>query len=157
MYIPFEEISDNSKCWVYILDNSIENFTKNINSLLIEICDNWKSHNLNIRSSYKIYKNRYIILFAEDSISGCSIDSSNRILRNKLNECNINIMPNSKIGIFNESKIQFEDKPSIIEKIKKGEVKPDNKMINTTIQNKDEYNKIWVLQINKSWLANFIK
>ena len=57
MYVPFEEISDNSKCWVYILDNSIENFSNNINSLLIEICDNWKSHNLNIRSSYKIYKN----------------------------------------------------------------------------------------------------
>ena len=66
-------------------------------------------------------------------------------------------MPNSKIGIFNKSKIEFEDKPSIIEKIKKGQVKPDNKMINTTIQNKDEYNKSWVLEINKSWLANFIK
>ena len=157
MYVPFEKISDNSKCWVYILDNSIENFSNNINSMLIEICENWKSHNLNVRSSYIIYKNRYIILFAEDSISGCSIDGSNRILRNKLNECNINIMPNSKIGIFNESKIKFEDKPSIIEKIKKGEVKPDYKMINTTIQNKDEYNKSWILEINKSWLANFIK
>ena len=30
-------------------------------------------------------------------------------------------------------------------------------MINTTIQNKNDYNKIWILEINKSWLANFIK
>ena len=30
-------------------------------------------------------------------------------------------------------------------------------MINTTVQTKDEYDKKWIVEINKSWLVNFIK
>ena len=30
-------------------------------------------------------------------------------------------------------------------------------MVNTTVKNKEEYDKNWILDINKSWLVNFIK
>ena len=66
-------------------------------------------------------------------------------------------MPNSKIGIFINDKLKFQDKTSIINLIKSGKLKKNDKMINTTIKNKEEFNKNWILEINKSWLTNFIK
>ena len=46
----------------------------------------------------------------ENSISGCSIDNSNKLIREKLNDLNIDIMSNSKIGIFNDDKLVYYEK-----------------------------------------------
>tara|TARA_B100001029_G_C14793709_1_gene303244 strand:- start:68 stop:541 length:474 start_codon:yes stop_codon:yes gene_type:complete len=157
MYIPFNQIDDQAKCWVYILEEEINFISEDFNKIFIEICEKWTSHNTSVVSSFKIFKNRYIVLFAEEGVSGCSIDNSNRLIRGKLNELNLNIMPNSKIGIFINDKLKFQDKTSIINLIKSGKLKTNDKMINTTIKNKEEFNKNWILEINKSWLTNFIK
>ena len=66
-------------------------------------------------------------------------------------------MPNSKIGIFNDEKIVYCDRLSLINKLKEREILNTDKMINTTVQTKDEYDKKWIVEINKSWLVNFIK
>ena len=157
MYVPFEKIDENAKCWIYILEKNINFKSDEINLILKSLCEKWKSHNNEVVSSFQIYRDRYIILFAEEGISGCSIDSSNRLLRYELDRLNINIMPNSKIGIFIENKIKLEDRSSIINLIQANKLKPKDKMINTTVTNKKEYNKNWILEINKSWLTNFIK
>lgn len=157
MYVPFEKIDENAKCWIYILEKNINFKSDEINLILKSLCEKWKSHNNEVVSSFQIYRDRYIILFAEEGISGCSIDSSNRLLRYELDRLNINVMPNSKIGIFIENKIKLEDRSSIINLIQANKLQPNNKMINTTVTNKKEYNKNWILEINKSWLTNFIK
>ena len=157
MYVPFDKIDENAKCWIYILEKNINFKSDEINLILKSLCEKWKSHNNEVVSSFQIYRDRYIILFAEEGISGCSIDSSNRLLRYELDRLNINLMPNSKIGIFIENKIKLEDRSSIINLIQANKLQPNDKMINTTVTNKKEYNKNWILEINKSWLTNFIK
>tara|TARA_B100000945_G_scaffold315183_1_gene313992 strand:- start:1622 stop:2095 length:474 start_codon:yes stop_codon:yes gene_type:complete len=157
MYVPFDKIDENAKCWIYILEKNINFKSDEINLILKSLCEKWKSHNNEVVSSFQIYRDRYIILFAEEGISGCSIDSSNRLLRYELDRLNINVMPNSKIGIFIENKIKLEDRSSIINLIQANKLRPNDKMINTTVTNKKEYNKNWILEINKSWLTNFIK
>ena len=157
MYVPFDKIDESAKCWIYILEKNINFKSDEINLILKSLCEKWKSHNNEVVSSFQIYRDRYIILFAEEGISGCSIDSSNRLLRYELDRLNINVMPNSKIGIFIENKIKLEDRSSIINLIKANKLQPNDKMINTTVTNKKEYNKNWILEINKSWLTNFIK
>tara|TARA_B100000287_G_scaffold202089_1_gene190824 strand:+ start:786 stop:1259 length:474 start_codon:yes stop_codon:yes gene_type:complete len=157
MYVHFDKIDENAKCWIYILEKNINFKSDEINLILKSLCEKWKSHNNEVVSSFQIYRDRYIILFAEEGISGCSIDSSNRLLRYELDRLNINVMPNSKIGIFIENKIKLEDRSSIVNLIQANKLQPNNKMINTNVTNKKEYNKNWILEINKSWLTNFIK
>ena len=68
MYIPFEKISDKARAWVYILSKDLNNnITKVLEKHLIEICENWKSHGSLINSSFVIYRNRFVILFAEEN------------------------------------------------------------------------------------------
>ena len=59
--------------------------------------------------------------------------------------------------IFNDEKIVYYDRLSLINKLKEREILITDKMINTTVQTKDEYDKKWIVEINKSWLVNFIK
>ena len=158
MYIPFEKISDKARAWVYILSKDINNNIAGVlENHLIKICEEWKSHGSVINSSFVIYRNRFVILFAEEnSVSGCSIDSTNNTLRKILNQLDIGIDSNSKIGIFINNKIIFNNRIKIVDLIKSKELKRSNKMINTTINNKKDYLNNWVLDIDKSWLNNFI-
>ena len=157
MYVQLDKISGNARCWIYTLENINRNVSEEINKFLTKLCENWMTHGQPVKASYKIYNDSYIILFAEKSISGCSIDDTNRSIREKLNDLSIGIMPNSKIGIFNDDKLVYYDRLSLINKLKEGKVDIYKKMINTTIQTKEDFNKKWILEINNSWLINFIK
>ena len=158
MLLDFNNLSPNSKCWIYITKNEIIN--SELEKLQIElynICENWMSHGRKIKSNYKIKNKHFIILFAEENdVSGCSIDSTNREIMRILNDLNIGLNPNSKIGIFKEEIILFYEKEEIIDLIGKNKFSLSDKMINTTIRNKSEYLSSWKLMLKDSWLKNFI-
>ena len=159
MYIPFEEISEKSRVWIYVLSKNIDiNISKDLNNILQNICDEWQSHGQIIKSSYLISCNRFILLFAEDnnSVSGCSIDQSNNKLRKILNQLKIDLQPNSKIGIFNKNKIEFFKKNELINLINNKKINLSQKMINTTIKNKLSFEKEWVQQIKYSWINKLL-
>tara|TARA_B100000575_G_scaffold60436_1_gene45854 strand:+ start:7 stop:483 length:477 start_codon:yes stop_codon:yes gene_type:complete len=158
MILDFNNLSPNSKCWIYITKNEISK--SELESLEIElnnICENWMSHGRKIKSNYKVKNKHFIILFAEENdVSGCSIDSTNREIMRILNDLNIGLNPNSKIGIFKDEIILFYDKEEIIDLIGKNKFSLSDKMINTTIRNKSEYLSSWKLMLKDSWLKNFI-
>lgn len=159
MLFEFNNLSPNSRCWVFITRNEISNsILKNLKIGLNHICENWTSHGKVIKSSYKIKEKHFIILFAEENdMSGCSIDSSNRELLKLLNALNISLAPNSKIGIFKDEHIYFYNKEEIIDLINKNKFSLSDYMINTTIRNKKEYLNAWKLMLKDSWLKNIIK
>ena len=86
MYVQLDKISGNARCWIYTLENVNRNVSEEINKFLTKLCENWMTHGQPVKASYKIYNGSYIILFAEKSISGCSIDGANRSIREKLND-----------------------------------------------------------------------
>ena len=159
MYISYNNISPKSKSWIYILSKNIDkNILLDLNAFLIKICKDWKSHGQTTKASYVISNNRFIILFAEDKnlISGCSIDKSNKELRKKLNQLKIDLLPNSKIGIFKEDKVEFFKKIDLINLIKNKKILLSQNMINTTINNKESFEKKWVLPLKNSWITKFL-
>ena len=158
MYTRFENISSEARVWIYILSEKLtKSKTQQLENNLVDICNLWKSHGKIITSTYLIYKNQFILFFAEeDEISGCSIDSTNNNLRKILNQLNINLDSNSKIGIFIDDKVVLNNRDSVIDLIKKKHINKSNKMINTTVINKRDYINNWILTIENSWLNNFI-
>ena len=159
MYIPFKKISNKSRAWIYILSEEISEKNKNkLNEYLKNVCEDWQSHGSIIKSSFLISKNRFILLFAEENtVSGCSIDTSFSKLRKILNQLEIGLDSNSKIGIFKKEKMYFFDRIGIIKSIKNKTLERKDLMINTTVKNKEEYMNSWVIKIEDSWLNPLIK
>ena len=157
MYVSYDKLDGKARCWIFITDKSIIEKKHLVSDCLKNLCQKWVSHGKDVISSFQLYKENFIILFAEDGISGCSIDSSSGLLRESLNQLKIDIEPNSKIGIFNGDNIEFKDRPTLIKLINNKKIRVQDKMINTTVKNKEEFDENWILEINKSWLINFIK
>tara|TARA_Y100001949_G_scaffold70247_1_gene59491 strand:+ start:2197 stop:2676 length:480 start_codon:yes stop_codon:yes gene_type:complete len=159
VYIPFKKISNKSRAWIYILSEEISEKNKNkLNEYLKNVCEDWQSHGSIIKSSFLISKNRFILLFAEENtVSGCSIDTSFSKLRKILNQLEIGLDSNSKIGIFKKEKMYFFDRIGIIKSIKNKTLERKDLMINTTVKNKEEYMNNWIIKIEDSWLNPLIK
>ena len=79
MLVPYKEIDDNSRVWIYQSDRIISNQERPvIENHLTNLCVNWNTHGEPVHSSY-ILNDWFICLFVDESknnASGCSIDSS---------------------------------------------------------------------------------
>ena len=86
MYVDFDSLADSSKIWIY---QSSREFTANeveeISEVLRDFVHTWKRHSKDLRSSYQIRYNQFVILVVDESyngISGCSIDASTNMFKN---------------------------------------------------------------------------
>ena len=73
-----------------------------------------------------------------------------------MNQLKIDLLPNSKIGIFKKDKIEFFKKIDLIKLIKNKKILLSQNMINTTINNKESFEKKWILPLKNSWITKFL-
>ena len=160
MFIPFNKISENYRCWVYQIGKMITQKEKVFISKSLEsFCEKWKSHNNSVKSSYVIDFDSFIILFADqriNKVSGCAIDEKSRVIRQIGNNLKIKILPYINTGVFINNKLVFLSKEEIISKLNSKEINGNSDIINITIKSKKDYEEKWILKIKESWLKNFL-
>ena len=160
MFIPFNKITENYRCWVYQIGKMITQKEKVFISKSLEsFCEKWTSHNNSVKSSYVIDFDSFIILFADqriNKVSGCAIDEKSRVIRQIGNNLKIKILPYINTGVFINNKLVFLSKEEIISKLNSKEINGNSDIINITIKSKKDYEEKWILKIKESWLKNFL-
>ena len=110
MFVPYSEIANSSRVWVYQSDRNLsDKEVVFIQQNLLAFCNNWKAHQEHLESSYKVLYNRFIILLVDEqqqNASGCSIDSSVNFIKE--------IEAEFGIDLFNRTQIAFEQKGEIV-------------------------------------------
>lgn len=85
MYVPFEEMPDHAKVWLYPSVDFFEGGLKSdIENEIKTFVTEWLSHQREVKGSSEIFVNGIICLAADQTdfdVSGCSIDSSYRFIR----------------------------------------------------------------------------
>ena len=154
MFIPFSEISPQSKIWIYQADKKLTlNQKIELENKLINFCNDWTTHDKPVFSSFKIY-DWFICLFAledEYPISGCSIDKSVFLIQS--------IGDQYKIDFFNRENIIFLNK-GVISILPLSEfkliIKPDIIIYNNMLQNKADFENQWMMKVKDTWLSKFL-
>ncbi|HUH73806.1 MAG TPA: hypothetical protein VLZ75_05305 [Chitinophagales bacterium] len=85
MYVPFEEMPDHAKVWLYpSVDYFEDGIKSDIENEIKTFVTEWLSHQREVKGSSKIFADGIICLAADQTdfeVSGCSIDSSYRFIR----------------------------------------------------------------------------
>ncbi len=80
MYIPFENLPDESKIWIYQSNRKFsDEEMAEIETDLKAFVESWAAHGTGLEASYQLKYNRFIILAVNQEVqnaTGCSIDSS---------------------------------------------------------------------------------
>ncbi|MGL6032889.1 MAG: hypothetical protein ACRC0Q_12225, partial [Kurthia gibsonii] len=80
MYIPFENLPQESRVWIYPSNRKLsDEEVAEIQALTTNFINDWSAHGASLEASFDIRYNRFIILAVNSDVqapTGCSIDAS---------------------------------------------------------------------------------
>src|SRR5678810_807491 len=105
------DFNDNSRVWVY---QSNRVFTQSealqIEELLKNFSRDWKSHGTPVKGFANLFFGQFIILMADETamgVSGCSTDSSVRLIKNIEEDYNVNLFDRQTLAFVVKERIQL--------------------------------------------------
>lgn len=160
MLMDFDSLQDTARVWIYQSSRKFsDNEVGEIKNKLDIFISNWKRHGDDLKASYKIRYNQFIIMAVEENynkISGCSIDESVNFMKqlendfstDLTNKLNISFKDNNSIKVVSLSEFQFYAKQ---EKISANTI-----VFNNMVTTKADFVNNWEVTANKSWHKRFL-
>ena len=159
MYIPFEDMPDESKIWIYQSNRKFsDDEMAEIESDLKAFVENWAAHGTGLEASYLLQYNRFIILAVNQEVqsaTGCSIDSSVLFIQQLEQKYEVDLLDKMnvtfKLGEHIAHKPLVEFKKMAKEKAVSANTIVFNNLVNTI----GEWHEYWEVPAKESWHSRF--
>lgn len=159
MLVAFDQLPDTSRLWVY---QSNRAFTPGeeemISSTLKSFCNRWEAHGNPLASSFKIEYHQFIVLAVDENVneaSGCSIDSSVRVLKDIQSQNTFDLL-NRSIPFLQNEKITLHSIAEAKALVTSGQIAEDAPTFNNAVASKKDFLNGWKVSIKNSWLAKYL-
>ncbi|RZK10215.1 MAG: ABC transporter ATPase [Flavobacterium sp.] len=159
MYVPFENLPEESKIWIYQSNRkfSEEEFAEIEKDLQVFI-ENWAAHGTSLEASFQLKYNRFIILAVNQEVqtaTGCSIDSSVAFIQSLEKKYEVDLL--DKMNVTFKLGEHVAHKPLIdFKKMAKDKAVTGNTIVfNNLVNNIAEYNESWEVPAADSWHSRF--
>lgn len=158
MRVPFNSLPLQSKIWIYQSDKA---FTEvqilEIANLMEPFIEQWQRHGVNLKASYIIKYNRFIIIAVDehDEVSGCSVDASVHLIQKIEQKFGVNLTDKLKVAYKVGDVIALSTLADFKKQIALSNIAPKtivfNNMVNTVATLKTD----WEIPIEQSWLNKY--
>ena len=102
MLVPFENLPDSSRVWIYQANRSFTNEElEEIQSRLDQFVTQWTAHGADLQAGYLIKYKRFIVLALDQQINaatGCSIDASVHFIQQLEKEFNVDLLDKMNVS-----------------------------------------------------------
>ena len=157
MYAPFESLAPESKVWIY---QSNRPFTEGeMNSLhpaLRTFVESWTAHKQELKGSYLLLRNQFIVLAVDESnmpASGCSIDKSVHFMQVIESELGVSLFDRMLFAFEENGTIATLHKSAFAEAVQQGRIQADTLVVNNMVFTKEALESKWLLPFAQSWHA----
>ena len=159
MYIPFENLPEESKIWIYqssrkFSEEEIEVITKDLEHFI----ENWSAHGTSLEASYLIKYNRFIVLAVNQEVqnaTGCSIDKSVEFIQSLEQKYSVDLLDKMNVA-FKQG--EFVTYKTLLEFKKLAKDKSDSEntiVFNNLVNTIEEFNDAWEIPAAESWHSRF--
>ena len=151
----------DSRVWVYQCNRLFSlNEALEIEELLKEFTMTWKSHGTSVKGEAHLFFGQFIILIADETatgISGCSTDSSVRLIKDIEQRFVVNMFDRTTLAFVVKEKVELLPMTQLQYAFDNGFLNADNLYFNNLVQTKEELESKWIVPIKDSWLMRRIK
>lgn len=159
MYIPFENLPDESRIWIYQSNRKFsDDEMAEIESDVKAFVEGWAAHGTGLEASFQLRYNRFIILAVNQEVqsaTGCSIDSSVQFIQELEKKYNVDLLDKMnvtfKLGEHIAHKPLVEFKKMAKEKAVSANTIVFNNLVNTV----GEWHEYWEVPAHESWHSRF--
>ena len=153
MIVSFDELSPNSKIWVFKGERPFDkNEKEQTQKFLQEFMGNWLSHGAKVQGGFQFFEDQFLLIGAESEggpPSGCSTDSLVHFIQDLSKRIGIDLMDNGSIFFKEGDSFKRVEFQKISEFIEKGELKKNTLVLNSQVtQKKDLNERLIVAAIN---------
>lgn len=149
--------SSNSRVWIYqcnrlfTLSEALE-----IEKLLSSFISDWKAHGQPVKGFANLFFGQFIIMIADEEqtiVSGCSTDSSVRLIKAIEEVLKVNLFDRTQLAFFIKDKIQLLPLSQIDYAISHQFLHPDTLFFDHSVSTKKELEERWIVPLSNSWLG----
>jgi hypothetical protein len=159
MYIPFENLPEESKIWIYQSNRKFsDDEMTEIESDLKAFIENWSAHGTGLEASYLLKYNRFIILAVNQEVqqaTGCSIDSSVSFIQNLEQKYQVDLLDKMNVTFKNGDHIAHKSLIDFKRMAKEKAVTANTIVFNNLVNSIEEFNENWEVPAGESWHSRF--
>ena len=152
------DFNDNARVWIYQCNRQFTlDETLNIEGLLQKFAAGWLSHGAKVKGFANVFFGQFIIFMADETatgVSGCSTDSSLRVVKNIEQDYNVNLFDRQTLAFIVQQRIQLMPMAEMNIAIENNIINTDTLYFNNTVQTKQELMNEWIISVKNSWLTN---
>ncbi|GGW96671.1 hypothetical protein [Salegentibacter mishustinae] len=160
MLVPFENLPDSSRVWIYQANRSFTNEElEEIQSRLDQFVTQWTAHGADLQAGYLIKYKRFIILALDQQINaatGCSIDASVHFIQQLEKEFNVDLLDKMNVSYKQGEFIAYKSLTDFRKMAKQKAVSPKTIVFNNLVNNKAEFLSDWEVPASESWHKRFL-
>ena len=160
MYIPFDNLPDSSRLWIYQADTQLNSEQHDILfDGLQAFTEKWEVHGQPMHASFKLVDDYFIILAADEGVhatSGCSIDNAVRIVGDLGRTIRVNFFNRNNIAFRVNDQVKLVDLSTLKKKLAAGEWDGESLVYNNLVQQKSALTNEWIIPAYASWLKRYL-
>ena len=155
------DFNDDSRVWIYQCNRSFTPGEESqIESLLKDLVTNWQSHGVPVKGYAKVFFDQFIVLMADEAatgVSGCSIDSSVRVIQEIEKRFNVDMFNWQSLAFIVNDEVRIIARPQFNDALENGLVNQQTLFFNNVVSTKKELEDKWMIPVSESWLKTKIK
>ena len=159
MYIPFEQLSDEARIWIYqanrsLVDEESAAILQKTKSFLAQ----WASHGNPLQCSADIRYDQFLILAVEERFqgaTGCAVDASIQFIRSLDQEFQLDLLDRTLITFRQDQNNVVVPLRQLQEKIQQGKISAAMLTFDNTITTKAALAHQWLIHARDSWLGKY--
>lgn len=160
MFVPFEKLPSSSRIWVFQANRPFTPGELEIADVrLRKFTDEWAVHGSPFDTSYSIRFDQFIVLAADESLqnaSGCSIDSSVRVLKELEQLFGLELFDRNKVAFSIDGKVQLVPLQELKQNFQSGILNEETLSFNNLVATKEELEENWLVPAGKTWLKRYV-
>lgn len=160
MFVPFIQLPDSTRIWIYQTDRFIEPEQRRIlEEELLAFTSTWMAHGRPLESSFAILEDYFVVLGVNEQmneVSGCSIDQSAQAIRHLQRRTGIDFFNRTLVPFEIDGRIRQFSMLELRKKFASGELNGDSVTFNILENNLGALRHSWRIPASKSWLKRYI-
>lgn len=155
-----QDFDASSRVWIYqssrlfMLSEALE-----IEKLMEDFVSQWNSHGSPVKGYANLFFGQFVVLMADETasgVSGCSTDSSVRLIKNFETRFNVNMFDRQMLAFIVKDKIQLLPLSQLNYAVENNFIDADTLYFNNLVQTKQELENNWIVPVKDSWLSKRI-
>jgi hypothetical protein len=160
MLTNYDLMPDSSRVWIYQSNRSFSNEELVIVKSKVEaFINNWQRHGEDLKASYKIMYNQFIILFVDEevnSVSGCSIDASVNLMKQLESDFNVDLTNKLNVSFKDGNNINIVRLSDFQTFAKENKITSKTIVFNNLVTTKSDFKNNWEVTAENSWHKRFV-